>query len=85
MPLDLGPVLESVSRTGRLLVVDEDFLSFGMSGEVVASVVEALGPSVLRQVKRHAMPDIPLPAAITLERAAVPSSASIVSVVRSMA
>ena len=71
------------SRCG-LLVVDEDFLSFGMSGEIIARTLEALGPAALRQVKRHAMPDIPLPAAITLEPAAVPSAESITDVIRSM-
>jgi pyruvate dehydrogenase E1 component beta subunit len=85
VPLDIGPVLQSVSKTSRLLVVDEDFLSFGMSGEVVARVVEGLGPGGLRQIKRHAMPDIPLPAAITLEQAAVPNVGSIINAVRSMA
>lgn len=84
VPLDTESVAASVARTGRLLVVDEDFHSFGMSGEVVARVVEALGPQALRQVARHAMPDIPLPAARTLEEAAVPSEASIIEAVRRM-
>jgi pyruvate dehydrogenase E1 component beta subunit len=56
-----------------------------MSGEVVARVVEGLGPGGLRQIKRHAMPDIPLPAAFTLEQAAVPNVGSIINAVRSMA
>lgn len=38
VPLDTESVAASVARTGRLLVVDEDFHSFGMSGEVVARV-----------------------------------------------
>jgi len=84
VPLDMDTVARSVAKTGRLLVVDEDFLSYGMSGEVVARAVEALGPAALRQVRRHAMPDIPLPAAITLEQAAVPSAQSIVRAVRDM-
>jgi pyruvate/2-oxoglutarate/acetoin dehydrogenase E1 component len=84
VPLDIETVARSVAKTGRLLVVDEDYLSFGMSGEIVARVVEALGPSQIRQVRRHCMPDIPLPAAITLELAAVPSAASITRVIREM-
>jgi len=47
VPLDMETVARSVARTGRLLVVDEDYFSFGMSGEVVARTVEALGPSAL--------------------------------------
>jgi len=81
-PLDVDTLAGSVGKTGRLLVVDEDFLSYGMSGEVVASVVEALGPTALRAVARHAMPDVPLPAARTLEEALVPGAASIAAAVR---
>ena len=40
-PLDKGTVCEAVARTGRLLVVDEDYEGFGLSGEVAATVLEA--------------------------------------------
>ena len=39
-PLDRETVLESVGKTGRLLVVDEDYRSFGMTGEIAATVAE---------------------------------------------
>jgi pyruvate dehydrogenase E1 component beta subunit len=84
VPLDTETVAESVEKTGRLLVVDEDYLSFGLSGELVTRVLERLGPSTLRQVSRHAVPDVPIPAARTLEEAIVPGTASIVRAVRSM-
>ena len=40
-PLDKPSILESVKQTGHLLVVDEDYESFGLSGEVSAIVLEA--------------------------------------------
>ncbi len=40
-PLDKETVLESVAETGRLLVVDEDYQRFGLSGELAAMVLEA--------------------------------------------
>lgn len=40
-PLDKTTICELVSRTGRLLVVDEDYESFGLSGELAAVVLEA--------------------------------------------
>jgi pyruvate/2-oxoglutarate/acetoin dehydrogenase E1 component len=40
-PLDRAAVREAVARTGRLLVVDEDYEGFGLSGELSAVVVEA--------------------------------------------
>jgi pyruvate/2-oxoglutarate/acetoin dehydrogenase E1 component len=77
VPLDAAAVAASVARTSRLLVVDEDYLSCGLSGEVVARVVEALGPAAVRAVGRHAVPDVPIPAAASLESAVVPNTASI--------
>ena len=40
-PLDNDSLCESVSKTGRLLVVDEDYREFGLSGELAARVMEA--------------------------------------------
>ena len=40
-PLDAGLVCEAVAQSGRLLVVDEDYQGFGLSGEVAAVVLEA--------------------------------------------
>jgi pyruvate dehydrogenase E1 component beta subunit len=40
-PLDKTSVCEAVAQTGRLLVVDEDYEGFGLSGELLAVVLEA--------------------------------------------
>lgn len=40
-PLDGKSVCDAVSRTGRMLIVDEDYQSFGLSGELAAAVLEA--------------------------------------------
>ena len=40
-PLDKAALCEAVARTGHLLVVDEDYESFGLSGELAAVVMEA--------------------------------------------
>ena len=39
-PLDTETVCESVGATGRLLIVDEDYEAFGLSGEVAAVALE---------------------------------------------
>lgn len=39
-PLDRSTIRESVSRTGRLVVVDEDYEAFGLSGELAAVLLE---------------------------------------------
>ncbi|MGN6300133.1 MAG: alpha-ketoacid dehydrogenase subunit beta [Angustibacter sp.] len=85
VPLDMDTVCDSVGRTRRLLVVDEDYLGFGLSGEVITRVLERLGPQALQQVARHGLPDVPVPAALTLEQAVVPRAGSIAQAVRDMA
>lgn len=85
VPLDMETVCTSVAKTERLLVVDEDYLSFGLSGEVVTRCLERLGPGALRQVARHAVRDVPIPAARTLEEAVVPGRASVAAAIRAMA
>jgi pyruvate dehydrogenase E1 component beta subunit len=56
-PLDGSAVCESVGRTGRLLVVDEDYEGFGLSGELSAIVAEAGIPySYARVCTRETIP-----------------------------
>jgi pyruvate dehydrogenase E1 component beta subunit len=77
VPLDTETVLESVGRTGRLVVVDEDYLSYGVSGEIVARVAET-DPSLLRSpAARVAVPDVPIPYARSLEYAVLPTRSRI--------
>lgn len=72
VPLDRETVLESVGKTGRLVVVDEDYLSYGVSGEIVATVAET-DPGMLRvPARRVAVPDVPIPYAHDLEYAVLP-------------
>ena len=72
VPLDRETVLESVGKTGRLVVVDEDYLSYGVSAEVVATVAD-VDPGMLRvPVQRVAVPDVPIPYAHDLEYAVLP-------------
>ena len=40
MPLDTRDHARSVAKTGRLLVVDEDYQHFGLTGEIAAIVAE---------------------------------------------
>ena len=82
VPLDVEAVAASVQKTSRLLVVDEDYLSFGLTAELVVRVIETLGPAAVDRVARHAVPDVPIPAAITLEQAVVPSAHSIAEAAR---
>ncbi|NKE35630.1 alpha-ketoacid dehydrogenase subunit beta [Natronococcus sp. JC468] len=82
VPLDTETIRESVAKTGRLIVVDEDYRSFGVTGEIIASVAED-GLADLEAVERVAVPDVPLPYARPMENEVVPDSDDIESAVRS--
>jgi 2-oxoisovalerate dehydrogenase E1 component beta subunit len=61
-PLDLGPVYESVRRTGRLIVVHEAARSGGMGAEIAARVTEECFYSLEAPVLRVTGFDTPYPA-----------------------
>ena len=72
VPLDREAILTSVAKTGRLVVVDEDYLSYGLSAEVAATVTD-VDPGMLRApVARVANPDTPIPYSRPLEYAILP-------------
>lgn len=77
-PLDDVALLESVRRTGRLLVVDEDYRQFGLSGELAAVVAES---GVAARFARVCTEDT-IPFARHLEDAALPNVARIVTAAR---
>ena len=75
VPLDREAVLKSVRKTGRLLVADEDYLSFGLSGEIAALVAENLDSVRLKApVRRLAVPDVPIPSAARWSSSSFPRS-----------
>ena len=79
VPLDKAAVLQSVAKTGRLLIADEDYLGFGLSGEISALVAENLDTLRMKApVKRLAVPNVPIPYSRPLEQFVIPQVASIV-------
>jgi len=84
VPLDRDTVFKSVARTGRLIVVDEDYHSYGMSGEIIASVIERDVSVLKSSPQRVAYPDIPIPFTRPMEQFALPSPEKIVAVFKKM-
>jgi pyruvate/2-oxoglutarate/acetoin dehydrogenase E1 component len=85
IPLDRQAIVESVRKTRRLLVVDEDYRSFGMTGEVITSVVEAAFDYLDAPPARLALPDVPIPYSRPMEQFVLPSRAAIAAAARSLA
>ncbi|MBY4598619.1 alpha-ketoacid dehydrogenase subunit beta [Ottowia caeni] len=86
VPLDRAAVLRSVRKTGRLLIADEDYLSFGLSSEIAALVAENLDTVQLKApIKRLAVPDVPIPYSRPLEQFVIPQVHTIVAVASQLA
>lgn len=67
-PLDTTLIIESVLKTGRLLVVDGSWRTCGLAGEIIASVCEGLPPGKMKsRPVRMTLPDAPAPTAKSLE------------------
>jgi len=83
-PLDKNAILESVKKTGRLLVVDGAWKSFGVSAEVIAAVAEN-GASLLKaNPQRVTFPDVPTPTSRALANYYYPRTIDIISAARKM-
>ncbi len=76
-PLDEDLLLESVSRTGRLVVADTGNVMAGWSAEVAALVHEKAFDQLRGPVQRIGLPDIPTPASCVLEDAFYPGKEDI--------
>ncbi|RLC77487.1 MAG: alpha-ketoacid dehydrogenase subunit beta [Chloroflexi bacterium] len=84
VPLDKKAIVDSVKKTHRLLVVDEDYLSYGMTGEVIAVVAEEALDYLDAPPKRVAVPDVPIPYSNPLEDFVIPNADRIAQAVREL-
>ena len=77
VPLDVETIVDSVARTGRLLVVDEPPASCGFAGEVAAAVGEAAFDHLDAPIRRLTGLFSPTPYSPALEAAVVPNRTTI--------
>lgn len=68
-PLDEQLILDSVARTGRLVVADTGWKTGGVTAEIAALVAEKGFACLKAPIRRVAAPDLPTPAGFTLEAA----------------
>ncbi|MFM7587424.1 MAG: alpha-ketoacid dehydrogenase subunit beta, partial [Bacteroidota bacterium] len=68
LPWDQDTVLESVRKTGRVLVLHEDCLTGGIGGEIAAVIADQAFRFLDAPVMRHGAMDTPVPFALTLEQ-----------------
>jgi pyruvate dehydrogenase E1 component beta subunit len=76
-PLDTERIVESVRKTGRLVVVDEDTDRCGVGAEIAMQVVERAFASLKAAPERVGNPNLPVPYSPILEAAVLPSKEKI--------
>ncbi len=84
VPLDKALILDSVRKTGRLLIVEEDNLTNGWGAEIAALMADEAFGWLDAPIKRLAAPDVPPPFAPILEQSYVPSEQKIVDMALSL-
>jgi len=83
-PLDLAPVVESVKKTRRAVVVDEGWRSGGLAAEVMARIMEQAFYELDAPVARVCSEEVPMPYPKHLEEAALPQPEKIVAAVKGL-
>jgi 2-oxoisovalerate dehydrogenase E1 component beta subunit len=85
-PLDQATILQSVRKTGKVLIVHEDNLTGGIGGEIAALIAEHAFEALDGPIMRLAGPEVPaMPFAAPLEHAFMPSADSILEKLRTLA
>jgi acetoin:2,6-dichlorophenolindophenol oxidoreductase subunit beta len=83
-PLDLATILESVRKTGRLIIASDDVKCGGIGSEIAAQVVEEAFDSLDAPILRVASPDMPIPFSPSLEQAYMPNAQKIIEAAKKL-
>jgi len=80
-PLDRETVVASVRKTNRAVVMEEDWLSYGVGAELAATIQEGAFDYLDAPVRRVAAAEVPLPYAKPMELAALPNADHLTKVI----
>jgi pyruvate dehydrogenase E1 component beta subunit len=84
-PLDVGLIVESVRRTGRLVVVDEARRTCSAAAEIAALASEMAFDALKAAVRRVTVADVAMPYAPVLEEAVLPNEGTVAEAIRDVA
>ena len=84
-PLDRETIVNSVKKTGRAIVFEEDWRSYGIGAEIAATVQEEAFDYLDAPIKRIANLEIPLPYSKPLETAALTGTKQLVEAINELA
>jgi 2-oxoisovalerate dehydrogenase E1 component len=83
-PLDMGTILQSVKKTGRLLIVDEDYPVCNLGAEIAAQVADLGFDDLDAPIRRLSGKAVPAPYAQSLEAALVPTTDGIIQAIKDL-
>jgi acetoin:2,6-dichlorophenolindophenol oxidoreductase subunit beta len=84
VPLDEETILESVEKTGRLVIVDNANRTCGAAAEIAARVADKGFSSLIAPIRRVTTPDVHVPFSPALEKAIFPGTATVIAAIRSL-
>ncbi|MBE3115044.1 MAG: alpha-ketoacid dehydrogenase subunit beta [Actinobacteria bacterium] len=84
VPLDIGEVVNSVKKTGRLIIVSEACRRGSVASDISARITERAFDYLNAPVKIVAGLDTPIPYNSTLEQASIPQKADIIKAVKEL-
>jgi len=81
-PVDWPPIIESVRKTNRCVVVEEGWSTYGVTAEIAAGVQERCFDYLDAPVRRLGGAQVPMPYSMKLEQASIPTAEDIKRLVR---
>jgi pyruvate dehydrogenase E1 component beta subunit len=81
-PIDWEPIVESVKKTSRCVVVEEGWSTYGVTAEIVAGVQERCFDYLDAPIRRLGGEQVPMPYSQPLEKASIPTAEDIKRLVR---
>ena len=82
VPLDTGTIIQSVKKTGKLLILDEGHESFGITGEIATRIMPDVFYDLEAPIERMGTADVPLPFSPALEFPLIPDEKKITAKIR---
>ena len=77
VPLDKETLIKSAAKTGRVIIVDEGYRSFGVTSELAMTILEEAFYYLICPIVRIGALDVPVPFSKPLEDATIPTARQI--------
>lgn len=82
VPLDAETLIESAKKTSRVVVLDEGYRQYGVTGEIASTIAEGAFYHLDAPVRRLGAMDVPVPFSPPLEDCTVPTVADLIETVQ---